>query len=291
MNSPTLTSPATQARRDSRHRGLHGAGAGEGQGRRQARRHLGVRRACSTRCSPGSAPSKATTSPTRWPRCCKDTPDCDALPALTPSRGCADPRACLERDPRRGCGHRRCPRCDSARSPAAAVGVAWRRGDPRRRVLETVQARLDAAVAQARRHVLVRRVLPLAGLATARRRGRRSSGSLVTSRRRQSPAPSRGFLLGLPEGRVLGHGPGGDGAVAQWQRTGLPHREPVADSSALGEFEMEPVAAADLGQNLQSPVFSPDGKWIAYYSASERVGEAHQRSRRRGASCAASRSR
>ena len=39
----------------------------------------------------------------------------------------------------------------------------------------------------------------------------------------------------------------------------------------LSDFEMVPVAATDMGQNLQSPVFSPDGKWIAFYSASERA--------------------
>ena len=39
----------------------------------------------------------------------------------------------------------------------------------------------------------------------------------------------------------------------------------------LARFEMEPVAAADMGNNLHSPVFSPDGKWIAYYSGSQRA--------------------
>ncbi len=39
----------------------------------------------------------------------------------------------------------------------------------------------------------------------------------------------------------------------------------------LSDFEMVPVAAADMGQNLQSPAFSPDGKWIAYYAASQRA--------------------
>ena len=44
MNSPTLTDRATAARRDSRHRGLHVAGAGEGQAGRSPQRRLGVRR-------------------------------------------------------------------------------------------------------------------------------------------------------------------------------------------------------------------------------------------------------
>ena len=39
----------------------------------------------------------------------------------------------------------------------------------------------------------------------------------------------------------------------------------------LSDFEMVPVAATDMGQNLQSPAFSPDGRWIAFYSASQRA--------------------
>ncbi len=39
----------------------------------------------------------------------------------------------------------------------------------------------------------------------------------------------------------------------------------------FSEFEMRPIAATNLGRSIQSPAFSPDGEWIAYYSGSERA--------------------
>ena len=70
MNSPTLTAVARHAaRRDPRHRGLHGARAGARRRGRQARRHLGVR------CRPlrdahrRAGSSRARRSATRSPAC------------------------------------------------------------------------------------------------------------------------------------------------------------------------------------------------------------------------------
>ena len=78
------------------------------------------------------------------------------------------------------------------------------------------------------------------------------------------------ILVGVPEGRVLGTSgrtialsPGGNELAYLTDSQLLIRR--------LSEFEMEPVSVAELGRNLQSPVFSPDGKWIAYFSAAERV--------------------
>ena len=60
MNSPTLTGGRHAARRDPRHRGLHGARAGARRRGRQARRHLGVRRRALRDARPAARSSPAT---------------------------------------------------------------------------------------------------------------------------------------------------------------------------------------------------------------------------------------
>ena len=131
------------------------------------------------------------------------------------------------------------------------------------------QARLETAVALARRHVLMRRVLPLAGLAAVAvaAAGVGFSRDVMPP---TAPAPVARFLVEVPAGQVLGTSgrtmalsPSGNELAYLTEGRLLIRR--------LSDFEMVPVAASDMGQNLQSPVFSPDGRWIAFYAASEQT--------------------
>ena len=176
---------------------------------------------------------------------------------------------CLERDPKarlRDIGEARVQvaaiiRGDpdlGAASGASAVAEQASAGE--------VQARVNAAVANTRRHLFTRRLLPLSGLTilafVAAVAGFSRSVTL-----RDPPAVTR-LSVRLPEGRRLG--------TVRSMALSPSGKEMayLADSQLLirrlSDFELEPVAVADLGQNLQSPAFSPDGKWIAYYSAAER---------------------
>ncbi len=74
-----------------------------------------------------------------------------------------------------------------------------------------------------------------------------------------APAPVARFLVEVPAGQVLGTSgrtmalsPSGNELAYLTEGRLLIRR--------LSDFEMVPVAASDMGQNLQSPVFSPDGQ-------------------------------
>ncbi|MEO7135788.1 MAG: protein kinase, partial [Vicinamibacterales bacterium] len=199
----------------------------------------------------------------------KDRPAFDALPASTPPRVRWILERCLERDPRarlRDIGEVRVQLAAVARGDAdsgVAVGAATLAAQAS---AGEMQARVDAAVANARRQVFARRVLPLAGLAIF------ALAALVVAFSRTTAATATPAITRIsvtpPEGRILravramALSPDGN-QLAYLTDNQLLIRP-------LSEFELQPVATVDLGQNLQSPVFSPDGKWIAYYSASER---------------------
>ena len=196
----------------------------------------------------------------------KDTPAFDALPASTPPRLRWILERSLERDPKtrlRDIGEARVQLAAITRGDADG-GAAW--GASPQAAAGEVQARVDAAVSQTRRHVFARRVLPLVGLSAVA-----LLAAIVGFSRSATPAaPVTRMLVGVPEGRVL--------AVAGRTIALSPSGNEVAyltDGQVLirrlSEFEMEPLSGAELGRNLQSPVFSPDGKWIAYYSGSERA--------------------
>ena len=131
-----------------------------------------------------------------------------------------------------------------------------------------VQARVETAAAQARRRVFTRYVIPAAGVAALAIVA--AGVGFSRDRTAPSPAPVARFLLGLPEGQAVGRA----GRVMALSPNGH-ELAYVTDSQLLirrlADFKMEAVAVADIGNNLQSPVFSPDGKWIAYYTASERA--------------------
>jgi Tol biopolymer transport system component/tRNA A-37 threonylcarbamoyl transferase component Bud32 len=201
----------------------------------------------------------------------KDRPAFDALPASTPPRLRWILERCLERDPKarlRDIGEARVHLSAIARGDAG-VNAAWPSSAPAASVsADDVEAQVELAVAQARRHLFTRRVLPLFAVATiaivAALVGFTGGAAAPV------PAPVTRVVVSVPEGRVIGTtvrtmtlSP--DGNLLAY----------VTDSELLlrrlSEFDMHRIAAADLGRNLQSPAFSPDGKWIAYYAGSERM--------------------
>ncbi|MEO6223795.1 MAG: hypothetical protein ABIP90_11140, partial [Vicinamibacterales bacterium] len=133
----------------------------------------------------------------------KDAPNFDALPPSTPARLRWILERCLERDVRarlRDIGEARVQLAAIARGDTE-VGTAW--GAPTSAVTAgDAQARIEVAVARARRHVFARRVLPLAILATIA-----MIAAVVGFARRATPTvpPSvTRMLVRVPEGSVLG---------------------------------------------------------------------------------------
>ena len=100
MNSPTLTARGNAARRDPRHRGLHGAGAGARADRRQAGGHLGLRRRA-LRDALGPVDLPSDTVPDTLAAVLTREVDFSALPAATPPSIRRLLRRCLERKPAR----------------------------------------------------------------------------------------------------------------------------------------------------------------------------------------------
>jgi serine/threonine-protein kinase len=191
-------------------------------------------------------------------------PDWTMVPAL-PSSVDMLIRRCLERDWRRRIGSMSTVRFvldePAVLSPASTADAPRDAG--------AAQARLETAVALARRDVVMRRVLPLAGLAAVAvaAAGVGFSRDVTPP---TPPAPVARFLVGLPAGQVLGTtgrtmalSPSGNELAYLTEGRLLIRR--------LSDFEMVSVAATDMGQNLQSPAFSPDGRWIAFYAASQQV--------------------
>ena len=125
-------------------------------------------------------------------------PDWTMLPALPTSVDMLI-RRCLERDWRRRMGSMSTVRfvleAPAVPSPADTAAAPVDAG--------AAQARLETAVALARRHVLTHRVLPLAGLAAVAV----AAAGVGFSRDVPPPTPPppvARFLLGLPKGQVLG---------------------------------------------------------------------------------------
>jgi serine/threonine-protein kinase len=190
-------------------------------------------------------------------------PDWTRLPSLPPAVLTLI-RRCLERDWRRRIASMSTVRFvledPEVLSPASAAAAQMATGE--------VQARVETAVAQARRHLLVGRVIPLAALAAI------AVVAAVVGFTGKGPPPSTvavtRFLLTPADGRalrdvvrLLALSPTGNELVYLDEDRVLIRR--------FSEFEMRALAATDLGRSIQSPAYSPDGEWIAYYSGTERA--------------------
>jgi len=91
--------------------------------------------------------------------------------------------------------------------------------------------------------------------------------AVAASRYRHSAGPAVArFSIMMPEGQVMGSGRGGlaalspDGSQIAYVASGQ------LRVRSMSEFTDRVVAGAD-GVGLQSPVFSPDGRWIVYYAS------------------------
>ena len=205
------------ARDDPRHRGVHVAGAGEGASRSTGAPTSGRSAVVLYEMLAGGGRSTGEDVSDTLAAILRGEPDWTMLPALPPrwTRSSAGAWSAT------GVGASgRCPRCDScSRIPRCCR----RRAPPPRRWMPARRRRAWRPPWRRRAaHVLMRRVLPLAGLAAVAvaAAGVGFSRDVTPP---PPPAPVARFLLGLPEGQVLGTSGADHGVVAQWQRAGLPH--------------------------------------------------------------------
>ena len=94
--------------------------------------------------------------------------------------------------------------------------------------------------------------------------------TLVMTRRGQPPvsAPVTRFVLPLPQGQVL--------SMSRRMTTLAPDGQSLAFLAEnrmflrrFSQFEADAIPAADVGQGVTSPTFSPDGAWLAFHSGSQ----------------------
>ena len=130
------------------------------------------------------------------------------------------------------------------------------------------QARLETAVTLARRQVLMRRVLPLAGLAAVA-----VAAAGVGFSRDVSPlapaAPVARLLLATARGPGARHVRADHGVVAQWQRAGLPHGGAVADAPSLGLRDGASRRRRIWGRTSSPPPSRRTAGGLPFYAASE----------------------
>jgi serine/threonine-protein kinase len=186
----------------------------------------------------------------------KGEPDWTAIPASTPRVVRTLVRRCLERDPRR-----RVADISTARF-VFDEPVSAETAEPGKDTAY-VQAQVAAAVADARRRLLRHRVLPAAAALLVAAIG----AGVAAWRLRASPPPPAvaQFSWTLPEGQAFAVPARGivalsnDGAQLAY----------VASNRlflrAFSDLEARPIPGSDLGTPINSPVFSPDNRWLAFH--------------------------
>jgi serine/threonine-protein kinase len=190
-------------------------------------------------------------------------PDWSKLPVGLPPPVAVLLKRCLERDLRRRLGDMSAVRFVFDELQSLAGPTAARSAD-----LTGTVARTPAAVTGTRWHTLLGAALPLAVVAIA-------AGGLATyAAKRTVPAPPAPmvtrFELQLPEGQIL--------ALSRRLMALSPDGRDIAfvtDNQLfvrrLAEFETVPLPGVEAGQAPTSPVYSPDGAWIAFHSGTERA--------------------
>ena len=190
-------------------------------------------------------------------------PDWTRLPAL-PSALNTLLRRCMERDWRR-----RIASMSVVRFVLDDPAMLSQAGDRDVASPGELHATIEVALAQARRQWLVRAGIPLLAFATIAVIAAAMGFARQGNRTPSPPAVAR-FAFPVPERRAVGVSfrnialsPNGNELAYVTEGQMLMRR--------LSQFEMAPISSVDLGGNLQLPAFSPDGEWIAYYTAEERV--------------------
>ena len=140
---------------------------------------------------------------------------------------------------------------------------------------EAVQRRIEAAVAAARRTLLWRRVVPAAVAVLVIAIG----AGVEVWRQMTTPSTPVSFAFTLPQdqrfssiGRqMVAISPDGSQAVYAGTNNAVPGL-PIAQGQrfylrSLADLEPFPIPGTDLDDGVTSPVFSPDGASLAFYSA------------------------
>ena len=248
MNSPTLTAPRDADGHDPRHRGLHGARAGARQGGRQARRHLGVRRRA-LRNAHGPARVQGRRLRTCSRPCLRQDIDWRALPASTPVRLRRLLERCLDRDPKT-----RLRDIGEARVEIARI--------------ETGGSDTGAENALARPRPLWTRAMPIA--ATAIVATALTVGAAWYLKPVAAPLTITRFPFTLPSGQMLSEtlrhmiAISPDGTHMVYVAT--PGRLYLR---SMWELDAKVIQGTENFENVTRPVFSPDGRSIAFWASSD----------------------
>ena len=251
--SPTITSPAMTADgHDPRHRRLHESRAGEGTPGRQAERRLGVRRRA-LRDAVGPARVQGRRLADTLAAVLRQDIDWTALPASTPASVRRLIARCLDRDVRRrlrDIGEARIVLDDPA---ALAIGDA---GD----------VRTVAALRLAR--PIWRRAMPvvLSAIVTGV-----LAGTAAWYLKPSTPLKVTRFLFTPPDGqpftgfarRVIDISP--DGTQIVYAANGRLYLRSMSDQDA------KVIAGTEIYQTVTNPVFSPDGRSVAFHATSDQT--------------------
>jgi serine/threonine-protein kinase len=191
-------------------------------------------------------------------------PEWSAIPSDTPAAVVAIVKRCLDRDPRHRLRdvstarfvltHHDALGASTSSAPAPAL----------------MHGRVEQEVAQARRRVMQRRVVPLAialltalaalGVTAWRAVGAPPAAAPAIMRFSIAPSDQQIAMLVRPR-----HAISPDGSQLVYLGNGQAFLRPLA------EFDIRPIPVTDLGQTITLPVFSPDGEWVAYHSSLERA--------------------
>jgi eukaryotic-like serine/threonine-protein kinase len=183
----------------------------------------------------------------------KDEPDWSAIPPATPDAVRALVRGCLDKDRRTRVGD-----ISVARFVLGSGSAASPRSDDAQ-----LDARGEAAVHAVRRRAAIGIIA--AAVLSSLVAGTATFLSTRATRTPRTAAPIR-FSMPQPSGQVM--------ALARrmlaLSEDGQ-HLVYLSNNQLMlrhfTEFEPQPIAATGLGLNVNSPVFSPDGEWIAFHSA------------------------
>jgi serine/threonine-protein kinase len=188
-------------------------------------------------------------------------PDWSRLPTATPPAIRTLLRRCLTKDPRTRLADLSAARLEIRDAIAGSPGGQGPTGTSPAPDDATVKRQADAAVTQARRQLVVRRVLPAAAAAAAAL----IAGWAWLRPAPAAPAPVSRFSFTVDDARALGFSARQEVALSPDGRRLVYVADNRLHLRALDEFTARPIPGTE-GNGLPHPVFSPDGRWIAFNS-------------------------